>query len=382
MNSNLRNKKDSIFIITGEQSGDSNASIIINELCKLNPDISLAGIGGNELEKTGIKLLYNYKEVNFIGLYSVLTNMNRIKKVLRNCIDYVKTHNPKLILLVDFPSFNLKFAEEIKKFYKHKILYYISPQVWVWNPKRIEKIKRYIDRMMVIYPFEVEFYKKHNFDVDYVGNPLINKIENFLKTNKRITADKKIITLLPGSRDEEFKRNLYPLIEPVKKLKEIFKCEINLLLSPNINIDKYKNILEECSIEVKKYFEDEKFKLIFNSDLVITKFGTSSNECAFLETPFITIYKANPINYYIAKSLVKIKYVTLINIMSDSLIIKEFIQKDLTTKNICDESIKILNDEIYRAQMINKFREVKKILLEFPVKKSAAEIINEYLLNN
>lgn len=383
MKGDRENKKKLIFIITGEQSGDSNAAKVINELKKSSSDFDITGIGGIELEKEGMELLYNYKEVNFIGLYSVIKNIRKIKGILNNCVNFVKKNQPELVVLVDFPSFNLKFAESIKSFFNGKIIYYISPQVWVWNTKRVEKIKKLIDRMLVIYPFEVDFYKNYGINAEYVGNPLLKRIQEFLRENKKINNTKKTITLLPGSRDEEFKRNLLALVKPIKKLKEIFDCNLNLLLSPNIVIQKYDKIIEDLGINIKEYAKDEeKYNLILNSDLVITKFGTSSTECAFLETPFITIYKANPINYYIAKKLVKVKYVTLINFILNSLVVKEFIQHELTSKNICDESIRILNDENYRLEMIYKFRQVKKILLDYPIKKSAAEIINEYLFSS
>jgi len=372
----------SIFIITGEQSGDSNAALLIKDIIKSNPDTNIYGIGGNELESAGMKLLYNYREVNFIGLYSVITNLKGIKNILNKCVEFVKSKSPDLVILVDFPSFNLKFAEEIKKFYKGKIIYYISPQIWVWNTKRVEKIKKYIDRMLVIYPFEVDFYKSYGVDVDYVGNPLLIKIENYLKNHKRIKSGKKLITLLPGSRDEEFRRNLISLEGAIEKLRQSFNPDIFLLLSPNIDYEKYKDIITKNKIKIQKYSEEEKYNLILNSDVVITKFGTSSTECAFLETPFLTIYKANLFNYYIAKLLVKVKYATLINIMANKSIVQELIQNDLKTENICNEIEKIINDDNYRENMINEFKNIKKLLSEYPVKKTAVEIINEYLFSN
>ncbi|MCX7833892.1 MAG: lipid-A-disaccharide synthase [Ignavibacteria bacterium] len=380
MINNSKNK--SIFIIAGEQSGDANASTIIDELLKTNSEVTITGIGGFELEKAGMKLLYHYREVNYIGLYSVLSNINKIKNVLKKCVEYIKNNPPDIVILVDFPSFNLKFAEKIKEFYKGKIIYYISPQVWVWNTRRVKKIKRLIDKMMVIYPFEIEFYNKFGVDAIYVGNPLLKRVEEFLNTHRKIPNNKKVITILPGSRDEEFRRNLQALENPIKQIKKQLDCNIHLLLSKNINLDKYKKCIDNLGIEIIENTGKNNYNTILNSDLVITKFGTSATECAFLETPFITIYKANPINYLIAKAVVKVKYVTLINIISDSLIVKEFIQKDMTAENICNEALKILNNDTYREQMINKFKQVKKILLEYPVKKSATEIINEYLLRN
>jgi lipid-A-disaccharide synthase len=169
-----------IFVVAGEASGDANGAELVCEISKLNNLISFSGIGGAKLREKNVNIIHEYSLINFIGFSNVIKNIAKIKRVLRNTIDYIKKNKPDIVILIDFPGFNLKLAETIRKFYKGKIVYYISPQIWAWHKNRIEKIKKYIDRMLVIFPFEVGFYNKLNYNVDYVGHPMINRIKPML----------------------------------------------------------------------------------------------------------------------------------------------------------------------------------------------------------
>lgn len=376
----MGDKNNKIFVITGEQSGDLNAANLINKICKLNDKLIIKGIGGKYLKSADTELLYDYKELNFVGFSEVIKNYFKIKKIFNSCLDYIKSFNPAVILLVDFPGFNLKFAEKVKKFYDGKIIYYISPQIWAWHKRRIKLIKNYVDDMLVIYPFEVEFYQKEGLRVFYSGNPLLENIDNFLRTACKIKNEKPVITLMPGSRDEEFGRIFPEMAKSVPQLRKKFDAEINLLLSENISVKSYEYLIGKLGIRIIKPENDsDKYRLIHKSELVITKFGTSSTECAFLGTPFIVVYKADKLNYLIAKNLIKVKYAAMINIIAGKEVVKEFIQDNFTADNILFESEKIIEDTEYRNSMINEFGKMKEIFYNTKIIKSPENIINDNL---
>jgi len=369
-----------IFIISGEASGDSNGAELVKSVLSQNNSIVFHGIGGSELKNCGVNLIHDYSKINFIGFSNVLKNYSGIKKVFNSTVEYVKKFIPDVIILIDFPGFNLKFAETINKFYKGRIVYYISPQIWAWHKKRIEKIRKYIDRMMVIFPFEVNFYKNLNYEVDYVGHPLVKKIDNFLQLNKKSASSNLTVTLLPGSRIEEINRMFPILVNVSEKIRSTFNADINLIYPDYINPLVYKNILQgrPCRLIPNKNHLDT----LLNSDLVITKFGTTTLELALLRVPFVSVYKAGLSNYFIAKILSEIKYVSMPNILTDRKIVQEYIQFQMTTENIFSESERILTNTEYRNRIIEGFNEMKNIFLNTPVNKSGAEIIIEELIKS
>lgn len=364
-----------IFIITGEASGDENGAILINDIHKIKSDISFLGIGGIKMEEKNVELLFDYSSINYIGFSSVIKNLSKIKEILNNAVDCVKKINPEIVILIDSPGFNLKFAEQIKNFYKGRIIYYISPQIWAWHKSRIKKIKKNIDRMLVVFPFEVEFYKKLNFNADYVGHPLIKKIEDFLKSNKKSESDKKRICLLPGSRTEEILRILPILANVAEVLRANYNAEINLIYPENIEPLFYKKILKGRKCNLIPNIENNHLKTLLNSDLVLTKFGTTTLELTLLNTPFISVYKAGTLNYAIAKMLTDIKYVSLPNILTGKQIVKEFIQSEMTADKIFLEAKRIFSDKLYRENMLCGFKELQDILKNTTIKQTAAEII-------
>lgn len=368
-----------IFVVAGEASGDANGAELVSEISKLNNQITFSGIGGVKLQDKSVTIINEYSSINFIGFSNVIKNIAKIKRVLKNTVKYIKKTEPDVIILIDFPGFNLKLAETIRKFYKGKIIYYISPQIWAWHKKRIEKIRKYIDRMLVIFPFEVDFYKRLNYDVDYVGHPMVKRINDFLEKNKKYESDKINVTLLPGSRAEEINR-IFPILADVsEKIRNEFKAEINLIFPEYISPVIYKNILKGRTCNLIPNINNNHLDTLLNSDLVITKFGTTTLELALLGIPFLSVYKAGISNYVIAKSISDIKYVSMPNILLNKKVVEEFIQYDMKTENIFNESSKILTNNEYRKNMLDSFTEMKNIFLNTPVKKTGAEIVIEEL---
>ncbi len=375
------NKK--IFIIAGEASGDAHSGALISKLKEIYPNIDVSGIGGNELKSQGVNILYSYSEVNYIGFTAVIRNLPAIKKRLSQAVDYVKELNPDLIILVDFPGFNLKFAEMVRKFYNGKIVYYISPQLWAWHKDRVKKIRTLVDEMLVVFPFEVDFYAKEGVEAKFVGHPLVEKINTFLSSNTPRPKKNKLITLLPGSRKEEIKRILPALLKASQKLKEEFNAQINIVIPPGIDEGFYTKMLNGYDVQMIKDNDGKEiyYNTILNSDIVFTKAGTPTMECALIGTPFCVVYKAGSINYLIGKNMIKVDYIAMPNILMNREIVKEFIQAEMNTENLYSEGKRILTNADYRQQMVNNFREIKSILTDASASETAANIVNSLLKN-
>lgn len=377
----MPDKIKNIFIVSGEASGDMHASSLIKELKKLNANIAFEGIGGPESEKAGTELLYGIKDVNFIGFSSVILNIKKIKSILRECEEKIRSVMPDAVILVDYPGFNLKLISNIRKFYDGKIIYYISPQLWAWHKSRIKIIKKYVDLMIVVFPFEVDFYDREGVKAEFVGHPLVKKIDDFLKRNRKTDSDKIRISILPGSRKDEIDRMLPVLLETGNKFLEEFDCEINILCSPNFKESYYRGLLKDYSFNLiyDRNNSEMNYKTILNSDLVITKSGTSTIECALIGTPFCVVYKTGKINYSIGKRLIRIDNIAMVNILSGKKIVKEFLQEEVNPGNLFKEGKDILTRKEYRENMISDFRNLRRILTEKDASANAAKLISNLL---
>ncbi len=376
---NSQSKK--IFIIAGESSGDIHGAALIREIKEIIPGTTFTGIGGAEMLNQKMQLLYNIREVNFIGFSSVIRNIRKIKGILDDCVLNVKKLDPDAVIVIDFPGFNLKFISRIRKFYKGKIIYYISPQLWAWHKSRVKIIRQHVDLMLVVFPFEVDFYFKEDIKAEYVGHPLVKRIDQFLQANQRKVSGKKTISILAGSRKEEIERMLPVLVETAYLYKREFDCEINFLCSTNYNIEYYKEFIDDRDFNIIFDRNDSSlnYKTILNSDLVITKSGTSTVECALLGTPFCVVYKTGRFNYMIGKNLVKVDHIAMVNILLNRRAVQEFLQSEMTPEKILSEGKKILTDKAYSDQMRKDFAEVREILTSKDASHNAAKIIANFI---
>lgn len=366
-----------IFVVTGEKSGDLNISGIIRKLKSAEANLKVTAIGGDNLRQAGADVIIDYSKVNFIGFYSVIKNYFSIKSIMNECINYIRENNPSAVVLVDFPGFNLMFASKIRKFYKGKIIYYILPQLWAWHKSRIEKLKKYFDELLVVFPFEKEFYKKENLIVHYTGHPLYNSINELKKSFGVRKSNSGSIVLMPGSRQEEFDK-IYPVIfETVSRLRKVKNINCTLIKTDNITID--KTSVPDYITVLSPKTDDEKSRIIYDADLVITKIGTASFECSLLGTPFIPVYKASAFNYFIGRKMATVEYMTMINIIAGKMLVKEFIQNDFNSDNLYYEALKLLDDEVYRKSILDNIEEVLNVFRDFPITKTAEEIISECL---
>lgn len=351
------------YFIAGEVSGDLHAGNCMREILKLDPTAEFAFTGGDLMEEvSGKKAGIHIKQMAFMGFVDVLKNIRTIKKNFKIVKEEILRFNPDIIVLVDYPGFNLRMA---KWAFERgiKVDYYISPTVWAWKEGRVEQIKKYTNKLFVILPFEEAFYQKHNHKVYFTGHPLIDAIEQqrprlksreeFIRTNN--LSNKEIIAVLPGSRAQEIERMLNDMAEVVKNFKEY---QFVVAGSNNLSGNYYKP-LEEKNIKV---VFNQTYELMSYAKAGIIKSGTSTLESALLGLPQVVCYKGGSLSFAIGKRLVNVKYISLVNLIMDKPIVKELIQQDFTVKNMSDELGKLLNDKPYRDNILQEYKNLIELL--------------------
>jgi lipid-A-disaccharide synthase len=327
-----------IFIIAGEASGDLHASNLVKELRLLLPDVQISGWGGGLMQQNGVTILKDYKELAFMGFSEVVKNLGTIFKNFKLCKAQIEAFKPDAILFVDYPGFNLRMAKWAK-LEGYKTIYYISPQIWAWKENRIHGIKKYVDQMLVILPFEKAFYEKWDFPVSYVGHPLVSVIEDFKKAN--IVQEHPLqptIAVLPGSRKQEILEKLPIMLSVVADFKDY---TFIVTKAPGVDTSVYGPLL--ANYPNVKVVERKTYSVLHTATAAMVTSGTATLETALFGVPQVVCYKGNKLSYLIAKKIVKIKYISLVNLIMDKPVVKELIQDDLNTKNLKVELEKLLN---------------------------------------
>jgi lipid-A-disaccharide synthase len=349
------------YIIAGEASGDLYGSSLVRELKLKDSKADIRAWGGDLMQEEGVDLVKHYKNHNYMGFLEVIRNLGTILKNISFCKQDIKAFNPDALILIDFPGFNMRIA---KYFYKYSfpVLYYIAPQVWAWKESRVEAIKKYVDKLYVILPFEKEFLKKHGVESSYMGHPLLEHILNFKNkesVSKSIFTEtyglefgKPIISLIPGSRKQEIEKKLPVMLRAVSS----YSNEYNIVIAGMKNFkDLYREITSNSNVKI---IYGDTYNLLNNSIRALVTSGTATLESAFFNVPQIVCYKTSWLSYVIAKSLVKIKYISLVNLIMDKEVVKELIQNNLNYINLTKE-LNILND----ALALNKMKEAYKVLI-------------------
>lgn len=345
------------YIIAGEASGDLHGSNLIRELHKLDNGASVWCWGGDKMEAAGATLVKHYRDLAFMGFTEVIKNLPTIFRNISFCKkDILKIH-PDVLILIDYPGFNLRIAKWARQ-QGLKIIYYISPQVWAWKENRVNAIKRDVDKMLVILPFEKEFYKKWDFEVEYVGHPLVEVIEEFKVHNlKKLYENTPVIALLPGSRKQEILIKL-PIMLELARLFPDYKFIV--AKAPGLDDEFYKELLKpykNVDSLVNKTYE-----LLNTAKAALVTSGTATLETALFAVPEIICYKGGNISYQIAKRLIKIKFIGLVNLIMDKEVVKELIQDDLTVNNIALELNKLLQDHVKQQQLQKEYAHLKELL--------------------
>jgi len=363
------------FLIAGERSGDLHGSNLIKALKKLDPDGIFKGFGGDYMKNVGADIIVHYDEMAVMGLVEVLRNIFKIKQYLSRCYSEIEKFEPDALIFIDFGGFNLRIARKVKNL-RFKKFYYISPKIWAWNQKRAYKIKKLIDKVFVILPFEEHFYSQFEVEAKYVGNPVMDAINafqpetRFLSKHKIIDTDG-IVALLPGSRKQELIQLLPKMIEVARKFP---KKTFGLSMIKNLPETLYEEALQEPNI--MPVLEDN-YNLLLNAEAAVVTSGTATLETALFDVPQVVIYRTSRINYAIGSRFVKVKYISLANLIVDREIIKELIQDDVTVEAITSELRSILEDENHKAKILTGYKLLRSTLEGKNASKNTAKEIFE-----
>ena len=370
--------REEILIIAGEVSGDLIGSGLVYQLKKINPSLKISGIGGEKMKDAGMELIFHINQMAFLGFWEVLKHYPFIRKVRNKILDRVADNKIKYAVLIDYPGFNLNIAPRLKKL-GVKIFYYVSPQLWAWGSGRVKKIQKFIEKMLVIFPFEKDFYKNFSIDVEFVGHPLVERINNYSFLSKdelykklNLEKDKEILLLLPGSRKQEIERIFPEVIKAAKKLSDKFNLQVVVACSSNID----KNILTELSDNVKfTVASDVTYDLMKNSKFGIIKSGTSTLEAGYFTLPMVVVYKTSPASYLIGSNLIKIDKIAMANIILGEKLVPELIQSEVNEKIIFRQSEKILSNDSEYKRIKTRLENIKNLLGETGASEKAARSI-------
>ena len=373
------------YIIAGEASGDLHGSNLIKALQQTDQQAEARAWGGDLMEAAGATVVKHYRDLAFMGFAEVLMNLRTIFRNLDFCKADILQYQPDALILIDYPGFNLRIARWAKQ-QGLKVIYYISPQVWAWKENRVKIIKACVDKMLVILPFEKAFYHKWDYDVTYVGHPLIEVIDDFKKNAGEKKQDdvplfpgdnRRIVALLPGSRKQEILKKLPVMLEVSRYFPD---CLFVVARAPGQDDSFYESI--PGSYHNVKAVKGKTYDLLIYADAALVTSGTATLETALFGVPEVVCYKGSPVSYAIAKRVIKIPYISLVNLIMDKPVVKELIQHDLTVDNVRRELDLLLNNRGKRQQLIADYDRLRKLLSEGGhASLNAAIAISNFLQN-
>lgn len=355
-------KKLKLYIIAGEASGDLHGSNLMKNLTAENPNIEFRFWGGDKMKQQGGTLVKHISDLAFMGFLEVIKNIKTILNNIRFCKADIATFQPDALLLIDYPGFNLRIAEWAKQ-KGIKVYYYVSPQVWAWKQSRVHKIKKCVDELYVILPFEKDFYKKFDFEVHYLGHPLLDAVADFRSSivdkqliySENNLSDKPIIALLPGSRKQEVSVKLPTMLEAVRSFDSY---QVIIAGAPSLAPEFYLQFIKESD----KIIFGKTYDILEIAEAAVVTSGTATLETALFHVPQVVCYKSSAFSYQIAKRLVKIKFISLVNLILNKEAVKELIQQDCNPTLIQKEIGKILVGGDHRESMLQDYKELEQLL--------------------
>lgn len=366
-----------IYFVAGERSGDLHGGNLIRALKSRFTEVHFRGFGGDYMRDAGMEVVVHYREMAFMGFAEVLANLSTISKKIKLCKQDILSYKPDVVVLIDYAGFNLRIA----KFAKQngiKVFWYISPKVWAWNQNRAIKLKANIDRMFVILPFEKEFFKKFNWTVDYVGNPVLDAVkmhqadQEFLTRNK-ILSNKPLVALLPGSRKQELNM-IIPLMAEV--VKQNPSCQFAVATVDNLSTEFYGDLR---SLPNVCFISGATYDLLHHAQAAIVTSGTATLETALFNVPQVVVYRTSAVSYLIAKNLIRVPYISLVNLIAGREVVKEMIQQKANSKDVSAELNLILNENQYREKMMQRYKEIRNVLDTGSASENTAELMLRYL---
>lgn len=403
-----------VMIISGESSGELYGSLLAKALKQRNPIVDITGVGGDRMQAAGVKLISRISSA--FGITEALKSYKEIRETFKKTVDALKTFNPQVLILIDYPDFNIRVAKEAKKL-GIKILYYVSPQVWAWRKKRVKVIGRLIDKMAVILPFEEEIYRSADIPCEFVGHPILDEIREVISEYRRqntedrslnieqkeirikikkelgLHSDKPVLTLMPGSRKHEAEKLMPVMSEVITEMERLYPdYQFVIPVAPNLD----RNTLSIMCDELKKHslqshhalrITHHAIKALLASDIAVIASGTSTLQAGILGIPTAVVYKLSRLTYFLGRLIVKVKYISLVNILLDyidgqgsrvkgqELRIKELLQKDANAKNIVKELSKIIADSNYRDEMASQLKRLLTLFADKEASRRVAEMV-------
>jgi len=351
------------FIVAGEQSGDLHGSNLVSELMTCDKQAEIKCWGGDLMESAGAEVLINYKRTAFMGFVEVAKNLRTIRNFLVLCKEQITRFNPDVVILIDYPGFNFRIAEFAKKS-GFRVFYYISPKLWAWKESRVKRVRKYVERMYIIFPFEVDFYKKHGIVVEYRGNPLLDETEKKLtafgakdELRKSLGLDNKpVVALLAGSRKTEVRDILPPMLKVVRHFPDY---QFVLAGVKNLPDELYLRLIRDYPVKLVK---DKTYEILYISEAALVKSGTATLETALFDIPEIVCYKGDFISIVIAWIVIKVKYISLVNLIAGYEAVKELVQYYLNEKNLVSELKAILPGGSKREKILVDYKKIREKL--------------------
>ena len=374
---NIENMK--YYLIAGERSGDLHGSNLIKALKQEDTAALFRAMGGDYMQQAGAVLYRNYRDIAVMGFVDVLKNILKFRALFRDCTADIRKFNPDVVILIDFAGFNLRLAKILKK-YNIKIFYYISPKIWAWDQKRAYKVRKYIDQMFTILPFEQDFYRKFGVESHYVGNPVLDAVKSFtpgpFHKKYDLSSSKPLIALLPGSRNHEVRTTLPMMMALTDQFPE---HQFGISVVNNIPEAMYEAASNKPGVRL--IYEDN-YNLLANACCAVVASGTATLETALLNVPQVVVYRLSRINWYLGMLFVKVKYISLVNLIMDRPVVKELLQKSFTIENLVREVGLLVNDKDYIAKMKEDYSQLTQKMGDHNASANAAAKMMYYLKGN
>lgn len=365
------------YLVAGERSGDLHGGNLIKELKKQAPTAFFRGFGGDTMQASGMEVVVHYRELAFMGFAEVLMNLSTISKKIKQCQQDILEYKPDVIILIDYAGFNLRIAK-FAKARGLKVFWYISPKVWAWNQNRAKKLKTNVDRMFVILPFEKDFFKKFDWEVDYVGNPVLDAIKahqtnNVFLSKNNLSSDRPLVALLPGSRKQELQHMLPVMTAVASSMPEI---QFGIATVDNLSDMLYSSIKSLSNVH---FIEGATYDLLSHANAAIVTSGTATLETALFKVPQVVVYKTSWLSYKIAKGLIRVPFISLVNLVAQREVVKELIQQEASEENVVSELKNILEVKTYREGIEKGYEEIIKVLDSGSASENTARLMLGYL---
>jgi len=365
------------YIIAGERSGDLHGSNLVKEIRKQDPEAVFRGLGGDYLQGAGVELFVHYAEFAVMGFVEILMNIVKISGYLRKCGRDILAFRADVMVLIDYAGFNRQMARFGRK-NNVKVFYYITPKVWAWNQGRAHQLKANVDRMFVILPFEKEFYKKFDWDVDYVGNPVLDAIrshqpENDFLLKNDLQTTSPIVALLPGSRKQEL-LNIIPVMHDV--VERFPDLQFAVATVDNLEKNLYDPLTKFSNVRL---VAEDTYDLLLHAQAAIVTSGTATLETALFKVPQMVVYKAGRLSYFLARMVIQVKFISLVNLIAGREVVKELIQRDANVEKISSELAALLSDGVYKSEMLQAYDGITNLLDTGSASENAAKLMVGYL---